>query len=339
MPGKEIKLTENNLSHGMEVYKGVTGSDIVIARDPEVVLAEAQRAAAALQNVISKKKNKVVFNNEQYIEFEDWQTLAKFYGCTVKVVPGSTRFVQFGDVVGFEATALAVDRDGNEISCAEAMCLNDEANWGKRSKFSWKNKTDLKQGEETYGEFTDKSGTTKAKVRIGEEQVPLFQLRSMAQTRACAKALRNVFSWVVVLAGYQPTPAEELPGAEHVGQHPNGQAPTPTVRPPQKKTNGATQQSESLPLHNVTNVTEKSGTGAQGPWTKWTITTNQGKYSTFSETFGSAAHFAWESNFPVRLTFKDTGKYGNELLTFEVVEEVQAEPVQESLQPITDSPM
>jgi hypothetical protein len=40
-----------------------------------------------------------------------------------------------------------------------------------------------------------------------------FQLRSMAQTRAQAKALRNVLAWVVVMAGYQPTPAEEMDGA------------------------------------------------------------------------------------------------------------------------------
>ena len=39
---------------------------------------------------------------------------------------------------------------------------------------------------------------------------PLFQLKSMAQTRACAKALRNVLAWVVVLAGYTPAPAEEM---------------------------------------------------------------------------------------------------------------------------------
>lgn len=39
---------------------------------------------------------------------------------------------------------------------------------------------------------------------------PLFQLRSMAQTRACAKALRNVLAFVPVLAGYEATPAEEM---------------------------------------------------------------------------------------------------------------------------------
>lgn len=323
-------MNESNLTHQMEPYKGVTGTDIVIARDPEVVLAEAQRAAVALQNVISKKKNPVKFNNEQYLEFEDWQTVAKFYGCTAKVV--YTRFVEYGDVRGFEASAVVIDQNGIERSSAEAMCLNDEANWGKRTKFAWKKREDLRQGEEVAGEYQEK-----VKVKIGEEQVPLFQLRSMAQTRACAKALRNVFSWVVVLAGYQPTPAEELTGTEIPNGHApkSTQAPTPSVRPPQpKKANGtppSADQSE-LPKHTVKNVTTKHGVKDGKEWTKYTITTDHGTYNTFSDSFGNASEFAWESNFPVRLTFKDTGKYGNELLTLEVIEEVQAEPVQGALE-------
>src|SRR3990167_8087954 len=32
----------------------------------------------------------------------------------------------------------------------------------------------------------------------------------MAQTRASAKALRQILAWVVVLAGFKPTPAEEV---------------------------------------------------------------------------------------------------------------------------------
>ena len=40
---------------------------------------------------------------------------------------------------------------------------------------------------------------------------PYNHQASMAQTRALGKAFRNVLSWIVVLAGYQPTPAEEMP--------------------------------------------------------------------------------------------------------------------------------
>jgi len=39
---------------------------------------------------------------------------------------------------------------------------------------------------------------------------PEFQIRSMAQTRACAKALRNIYAWIVVMAGFEGTPADEI---------------------------------------------------------------------------------------------------------------------------------
>lgn len=41
---------------------------------------------------------------------------------------------------------------------------------------------------------------------------PHFAQRSMAQTRAVSKVCRLALSWVMVLAGYEPTPAEEMDG-------------------------------------------------------------------------------------------------------------------------------
>lgn len=140
------------------------------AATPEEVLACAQRAAAALERVVAGKSRKVVLNGEQYLEFEDWQTVGRFYGVTAEVV--WARFVQCGSAQGFEARAVVhALTSGEVLSAAEAVCLSDEPMWSPR---------------------------------------PLYQLKSMAQTRACAKALRNVLAWVVVLAGYRPTPAEEM---------------------------------------------------------------------------------------------------------------------------------
>ena len=167
------------------------GADISISRAPQRVLDEARLAAAALQDVISKKKKPVIMNGEQYLEFEDWQTLGRFYGVTARV--RETRPLTMGSAQGFEATAEAVRADGMVISAADAMCMNDEDKWGMRAKYEWKDG---------------------GRVQIGEVQAPFYQLRSMAQTRACAKALRNVLAWVVVLAGYKPTPAEEMAGVE-----------------------------------------------------------------------------------------------------------------------------
>ena len=147
---------------------------LAIQRAPDLVLAEATRAAKALKEIIEGKEKKVTFNGKTYLQFEDWQTLGRFYGVTA--VCRSTNFVEYGQdeyaVRGFEARAEALLVGTNQvISCAEAMCLDDEANWRRK---------------------------------------PFFQLKSMAQTRACAKVLRNVLAWVVVLAGYAPTPAEEM---------------------------------------------------------------------------------------------------------------------------------
>jgi len=196
------------MSEEIEVYGNEA---IAITRPPEMVLAEAQKAAKALTTVLKGKKKPVIINGEQYLEFEDWQTVGKFYGITVKVL--NTNFIQYGDVRGFEARAVVLTRDGQEISAAEAMCLNDEDKWSTRTKHEWKDNK---------------------RVKTGEEPVPLFQLRSMAQTRACAKALRNVLAWVVVLAGYKAMPAEEITGHEFSER----EKKTATVQPLQPKTNG-----------------------------------------------------------------------------------------------------
>jgi hypothetical protein len=212
---------------------------------PTAVLAEAQKAAAALQDVISRKPNPVLMNGQQYLEFEDWQTLGRFYGITARE-DGDPEFVSLGTVEGFKASAVAVDRTGRELSRATAYCLNDEEKWSTRAKYAWvyvcKDGT-MSVEDPGFEKITwepnpskpGKNRPVKRRELVGEEKVPLFQLASMAQTRAAAKALRNVLSWVAVLAGYKPTPAEELdeliargqaPAAETVDAEPvSGLAP------------------------------------------------------------------------------------------------------------------
>lgn len=144
-------------------------AQLAMPRAPEIVLEEAARAAQALRDVIERKPNKCVINGKTFLQFEDWQTLGRFYGVTVAA--RVTNYIEQGRVRGYECHAEALRADGQVISAAQAMCLDDEQKWHDK---------------------------------------PLFQLRSMAQTRAQAKALRNVLAWVVVMAGYAPTPAEEM---------------------------------------------------------------------------------------------------------------------------------
>ncbi len=152
---------------------------LAIYREPSAVLLEARKAAKALTSVISGKANPVKFNGEQYLEFEDWQTVSQFYGCTVRT--GDAQLIEIDGVKGMKAYAEVVNRDGRIIGRAESFCMRDEKNWATK---------------------------------------PLFQLASMAQTRAGSKAQRNVFSWVVVLGGYKGTPAEEMEEVFHEPKEP-----------------------------------------------------------------------------------------------------------------------
>jgi hypothetical protein len=225
--GNSHQQHEDTMTESLVPYSPPEGS-LGIIREPEEILADAQKVAAALMRVVQSKKKQITFNGETYLESGDWQTVGAFHGVTAKVE--WTRFVEYGDVRGFEAAAVAIDRNGREVSRGEAMCLNDEENWGMRAKYEWQDVLDA-QGKKIW-EFNAAKGKNlpkREKVQIGETATPLFQLRSMAQTRACAKALSNLFKWVVVLAGYKPTPAEEMVGtSEEAQDSPNTSHTTPS---------------------------------------------------------------------------------------------------------------
>ena len=103
---------------------------------PDVVLAEAKRAAQALRDVIAQKAKPVIMNGEQYLEFEDWQTVGRFYGITARE-DGDPEFVNLDGVKGFKASAVAVNGSGRIVGRATAYCLNDEEKWRGRPKYEW----------------------------------------------------------------------------------------------------------------------------------------------------------------------------------------------------------
>lgn len=192
----------------------------LMRRNPRHVLAEAHEAAVALQEIVNARPKKLVLGGETYLQIEDWTTVAHFYGFIPSLV--EDRYVEYGGAQGWEATA-AVRRivDGLEISRATAMCLNDEENWSNRPAYEWHYVTktmgvvrDDPGREEIVWEpgQNGKNRPKKVKVKVGDEPVPMHQLRSMAQTRANAKALANVLRFVPVLAGYKGVPAEEMSG-------------------------------------------------------------------------------------------------------------------------------
>lgn len=95
------------------------------------------------------------------------------------------------DDLGYEARAIVKDKDGIEVSAGESECRQSER---------------------------------------GKQQHSHNQLRSMAQTRAISKALRNKLAFIAVMAGFSPTTAEEIdepPEAPPLSKQPSPEAPPP----------------------------------------------------------------------------------------------------------------
>ena len=93
---------------------------------------------------------------------------------------------------GWEARAVARTLAGNVVGAAEAMCTRTEGSWRNRDEYA---------------------------------------LRSMAQTRAVSKALRLPLGFLMHLAGYSATPAEEV-GEEQPERAAGGAPASSPNRPP-----------------------------------------------------------------------------------------------------------
>lgn len=96
-------------------------------------------------------------------------------GTFLGILPRENRVVRLEDG-SYEATVdLIRTSDGRVVGGASAICGMDEQRWSKAQNYA---------------------------------------RRSMAVTRATGKAYRLSFSWIINLAGYEATPAEEMPREE-----------------------------------------------------------------------------------------------------------------------------
>ncbi|MFZ1008361.1 MAG: hypothetical protein WAN65_16080 [Candidatus Sulfotelmatobacter sp.] len=175
----------------MTMELAIQPGEMRLVRKPREALAEATEAAGLLMDYVNKNKLSRKFGGEkEHLYIEAWQFLAHMYG----IVASSPSCEPFQDEIttarGFVAIGEArMISTGIVIAQATAMCMDDEDNWDERPKYEYDN------GKRT---------------KVDMVKVPDFQLRGMAQTRAMSRVLRGVLAFVVVLAEYSPTPAEEM---------------------------------------------------------------------------------------------------------------------------------
>jgi len=200
---------------------------------------QATRVANQLQKVVEQQKLYVLIQDKKYVMVEGWNTLGALMGIFPEVVeveklptkivkmilvkqtmwnsqkrqeylitklikpeffdPTDVKMQKIEEKDFEEISYRAVVRlrtyDGKEMSRAESFCSNLE---------------DKKQKNEEYA------------------------ISSMAQTRAAGKVFRLAFSWIMKMAGYEATPAEEMPAegfVEATVPPPVAHSPAPTPAP------------------------------------------------------------------------------------------------------------
>lgn len=134
------------------------------------VLDRATAIANTLAPVIENKKLFSTISGRRHVRVEGWQTLGAMLG-VFAVETHSATITDDRGKTGWEARVEVRTLGGNVIGAADAQCTRSESTWSNRDDFA---------------------------------------IRSMAQTRATSKALRGPLGFIVELAGFSATPAEEL---------------------------------------------------------------------------------------------------------------------------------
>lgn len=142
----------------------------------------ARQSAYTLQDIVENEKWYAMIQGNKHLNIQAWQAIGIKYRLTARTADTDIIYhPQTGAMLGVKARVEIIDQDAVVHGEGHSYCTYDE-------------------------EETRKDGT---KYRKWQGR-PLANLSGMAQTRAASRGFKQILSWVVVLAGYSPTPAEEM---------------------------------------------------------------------------------------------------------------------------------
>ena len=161
----------------LPVVMPVSSSSVALgtlqASNAAALVSGAAELAGQLAIIINKQNLATVIKGKRFVNVEGWTTLATMLGVTAREV-------------------CTVEQEGIYIATVELVRMSDGACISRAS------------AECGSADELDKYGKPIWSNR------PRYARRSMAQTRATGKACRLAFSWIMSLAGYEPTPVEEM---------------------------------------------------------------------------------------------------------------------------------
>lgn len=147
-------------------------------KQTDLTIETATYWAKKLMEVVEQCGLAKGIQGKKYLEVEGWQMIGEFAHVTPVIEWTRPWKDESGQTVGYEAKCTLMNRDQEVVGSGESSCGFDA--------FPCRGKE---------GSEVDKAA------------------RSAAQTWAISRALRNKFSFVAKIAGYEPVPAEEMSSA------------------------------------------------------------------------------------------------------------------------------
>lgn len=150
------------------------------------MLVNAAFVAGELKSIIKTNGLTKRIGEKDYVLVEAWQTACRIQNeNTFTQIIADMKDETTGDCV-IHARAWIENNEGKVIARADGYCSTGEPRWAKQ---------------------------------------PYYARASMAQTRALGKVIRTRHAWIMVMAGYEPTPAEEMEDIPLVVPEPPRQNP------------------------------------------------------------------------------------------------------------------
>src|SRR6266540_3447846 len=147
---------------------------------PHAIVARATAIADVIAPLVRERNLVKRIGQSEHVYLEGWTLAGTMLGVFPITVSSGPIFDLDGQEIGYQATVEARTMSGALVGRADAECTRDESE-------KW-------------------------------DKAPSFQRRSMAITRASSKALRMPLGFVMKLAGYDATPAEEIDAAAARGE-------------------------------------------------------------------------------------------------------------------------
>ena len=141
--------------------------------DPLTIERHARKVVKSLRRFLAEHPDQIWQSDDgkQYPKIEAYQFVAACFGCSPIISDTQALYDAEQAEIGMHAAAYLIDQTNRTVSAAEATCMRSEPDW---------------------------------------MYAPSHQVRSMSQTRASGKTMRNKFAYIMVMAGLQGTPAEEM---------------------------------------------------------------------------------------------------------------------------------